>query len=152
MDMAPAMVEDDWGKTTALAVARELVMFFKRPGGQSQFSRHLEAQQRDDRFGELTLWALEHLDQDLSVAGLAGRANMSERHFARVFRERIGLTPAAWVARVRLDAARQRIEEGGRSLKDVSRICGFGDEQTLRRTFRRTLGVSPQDYRERFSG
>jgi transcriptional regulator GlxA family with amidase domain len=106
MDMALAMVEHDWGKATALAVARELVMFVKRPGGQSQFSHFLEAQQRDDRFGELELWMLEHLDADLSVKRLAQRSNISERHFARLFGARIGSPPASHVARLRIDAAR----------------------------------------------
>ncbi len=151
MDMALAMVEQDWGKATALAVARELVMFVKRPGGQSQFSRFLEAQQRDDRFGDLELWMLEHLDRDLSVAELARRCHMSERHFARLFAARIGRPPAHHVARLRIDAARSRIEQGATRLKDVARECGLGDEQRLRRAFRRLLGVTPQEYRQRFA-
>ena len=151
MDMALAMVEQDWGKATALAVARELVMFVKRPGGQSQFSHFLEAQQRDDQFGDLELWILEHLDADLSVEKLARRCNMSERHFARQFTARIGRPPAHHVARLRIDAARRRIEEGASRLKDVARQCGFGDEQGLRRAFRRSLGVTPQEYRQRFA-
>ncbi len=151
MDMALAMVEQDWGKATALAVARELVMFVKRPGGQSQFSHHLEAQRRDDRFGDLELWMLEHLDADLSVEQLARRCSMSERHFARLFAARIGRPPAHHVARLRIDAARRRIEEGATRLKDVARECGFGDEQRLRRAFRRTMGVTPQEYRQRFA-
>jgi transcriptional regulator GlxA family with amidase domain len=151
MDMALAMVEQDWGKATALAVARELVMFVKRPGGQSQFSHFLEAQQRDDRFGDLELWILEHLDADLSVENLARRCSMSERHFARLFTARIGRSPARHVARLRIDAARRRIEEGASRLKDVARECGFGDEQRLRRAFRRSLGVTPLEYRQRFA-
>jgi transcriptional regulator GlxA family with amidase domain len=151
MDMALAMVEQDWGKATALAVARELVMFVKRPGGQSQFSHFLEAQSRDDRFGDLELWMLEHLDRDLSVEQLARRCSMSARHFARMFSARIGRPPAHHVAQLRIDAARRRIEEGATRLKDVARECGFGDEQRLRRAFRRTLGVTPQEYRDRFS-
>jgi transcriptional regulator GlxA family with amidase domain len=151
MDMALAMVEQDWGKATALAVAQELVMYLKRPGGQSQFSRHLEAQQRDDRFGSLELWMVEHLDADLSVERLAARANLSPRHFAREFAAHMGATPAAFVARIRLEHARRRIEEGAERLKDVARTCGFGDEQRLRRAFRRALGVTPQEYRARFA-
>ena len=151
MVMGLAMVEQDWGKATALAVARELVMFVKRPGGQSQFSHFLEAQQRDDRFGDLELWILEHLDADLSVEQLARRCNMSERHFARLFAARIGRPPAHHVARLRIDAARRRIEEGASRLKDVARECGFGDEQRLRRAFRRSLGVTPQEYQQRFA-
>jgi transcriptional regulator GlxA family with amidase domain len=151
MDMALAMVEADWGKAIALAVAQELVMFLKRPGGQSQFSRYLEAQKRDDRFGRLELWILEHLDADLSVDRLAARANLSPRHFAREFTARIGSTPAAFVERIRVEEARRRIEEGATHLKDVAKHCGFGDEQRLRRAFRRALGVTPQDYRSRFA-
>jgi transcriptional regulator GlxA family with amidase domain len=151
MDMALAMVEDDWDKAVALAVAQELVMFLKRPGGQSQFSRHLEAQGHDDRFGRLELWMLEHLDADLSVERLAARTNLSTRHFARQFAAQVGTTPAAYVTRVRVEQARRRIEDGDVQLKDVARQCGFGDEQRLRRAFRRTLGVTPQEYRARFA-
>jgi transcriptional regulator GlxA family with amidase domain len=151
MDMALAMVEHDWGKATALAVARELVMFLKRPGGQSQFSQFLEAQQRDDAFGQLTLWMLEHLDADLSVGRLAQRCSMSERNFARLFARRVGVSPAGYVARIRVESARRRIEDGATRLKEVARQCGFGDEQRLRRAFLRQLGVTPQDYRQRFA-
>ena len=152
MDMALGMVEADWGKATALAVAQELVMYFKRPGGQSQFSRHLSAQLQDDVFGALELWMLDHLDADLSVDRLAQRANMSSRHFARLFAARMGATPAAYVKRVRIEAARRRIEEGRPRLKQVARQCGFADEQTLRRAFRQVLGITPAEYRQRFAG
>jgi transcriptional regulator GlxA family with amidase domain len=151
MDMALAMVEADWGKATALAVAQELVMYVKRPGGQSQFSRQLSAQLRDDVFGTLELWILDHLDDDLSVERLAQRANMSPRHFARLFAQRLGVTPAVYVRRVRVEEARRRIEDGNRRLKHVARECGFADEQKLRRAFRRALGVTPADYKARFT-
>jgi len=151
MDMALAMVEEDWGKTVALAVAQELVMFLKRPGGQSQFSRLLAAQQRDDTFGRLEMWILEHLDTDLSIPRLAEQTNLSPRHFARRFLDRVGTTPAAYVARARLEAARRRLEDGAEHLKEVARACGFGDEQSLRRAFKQTLGVTPQEYRARFA-
>jgi transcriptional regulator GlxA family with amidase domain len=150
MDMALAMVEDDWGKATALAVAQELVMFLKRPGGQSQFSRHLEAAQRDDVFGALELWILEHLNADLSVEKLAQRANMSARHFARLFKQRMGATPAAFVRRLRVEEARRRIESGAPRVKRIARDCGFADEQQLRRAYKHVLGVTPADYRSRF--
>ena len=152
MDMALAMVEADWGKATALAVAQELVMYFKRPGGQSQFSRHLSAQLRDDVFGNLELWILDHLDDDLSVERLAERASMSTRHFARLFAQRLGTPPGTYVRRVRVEEARRRIESGGVRLKRVARQCGFADEQKLRRAFRQVLGVTPMEYRERFAG
>lgn len=150
MDLALGLVERDWGKAVALAVAQELVLFLKRPGGQSQFSRHLNAQRRDDLFGELELWILEHLDSNLSVEMLARRMSMSPRHFARLFAERIGTSPAAYVRRARVEEARRRIEEGAARLKQVARHCGFADEQTLRRSFQQLVGVSPADYRERF--
>jgi transcriptional regulator GlxA family with amidase domain len=151
MDMALAMVESDWDKTTALAVAQELVMFLKRPGGQSQFSGHLSAQRRDDVFGALQLWIHEHLDDDLSVERLAQQANMSVRNFGRLFRRRLGSTPSEYVRRARLDEARRQIESDGRlRLKSVARRCGFRDEQQLRRAFRQGVGVTPLEYRARF--
>ncbi len=152
MDMALAMVEEDWGKTTALAVAQELVMFLKRPGGQSQFSGYIDAQLRDDLFGGLQLWIHEHLDADLSVEVLAARANMSARNFGRLFRRRLGSTPSQYVRRARLDEARRQIESGAKlRLKAVARRCGFADEQQLRRAFRQGVGITPVQYRARFA-
>jgi transcriptional regulator GlxA family with amidase domain len=150
MDLALALVEQDHGKAVALAVAQELVLFLKRPGGQSQFSRHLEAQKRDDLFGELELWMLENPRADLSVAGLARRMSMSPRHFARLFRARLGASPGAYVRRLRVEHARRRIEEGASRLKQVARDCGFADEQSLRRSFQEHVGITPADYRARF--
>lgn len=152
MDMALAMVELDWGKAVALVVAQELVMYLKRPGGQSQFSRHLAAQRRDDVFGNLELWILDHLDADLSVENLARRADMSPRHFARLFAQSMGMTPAAYVRRLRIEHARSRIESGVTRAKQVARESGFGDEQSLRRAFRQTMGITLADYRSRFAG
>lgn len=150
MDLALALVEQDHGKAVALAVAQELVLFLKRPGGQSQFSRHLQAQRRDDLFGELELWMLEHPGEDLSIAKLARRMNMSARHFARLFAARLGTSPAAYVRRLRVEQARRRIEEGALRLKQVARDCGFGDEQALRRSFQAVVGITPAEYRQRF--
>lgn len=150
MDLALALVEQDHGKAVALAVAQELVLFLKRPGGQSQFSRHLEAQRRDDLFGELELWMLEHPAEDLSVARLARRMSMSPRHFARLFAERLGSSPGAYVRRLRVERARRRIEEGALRLKQVARDCGFADEQALRRSFQNLVGITPAEYRARF--
>ncbi|MBC6981567.1 GlxA family transcriptional regulator [Caulobacter sp. 17J80-11] len=152
MDLALALVEEDWGKAVALAVAQELVVYRKRPGGQGQFSRFLEAERRNDRFGELQLWVLDRLHQDLSVERMAEVVGMSPRHFSRQFRAQVGRTPAAWLADLRLEEARRRIESGGFQLKDVARQCGFADEQNLRRVFQRRLGVAPSAYRERFGG
>jgi transcriptional regulator GlxA family with amidase domain len=151
IDMALAMVESDWGQPVALAVAQELVMFLKRPGGQSQFSAQLAAQfSEDDKLRELQLWILDHLDHDLSVPALAARLAMSERNFARRFSADVGMAPAHYVARVRLEAARRRLEENNLRVSQVARRCGFGTEETMRRTFVAELGVSPSDYRERF--
>jgi transcriptional regulator GlxA family with amidase domain len=153
MDMALAMVEEDWGQPLALAVAQMLVMFLKRPGGQSQFSGQLEAQfSEDDKLRELQLWMLEHLDQDLSVPRLAARAAMSERNFARRFTQTVGIPPAQYVSRIRLETARRKLEENGLQVAQVARRCGFGTQETMRRTFISELGVSPSDYRERFRG
>lgn len=150
MDLALALVEQDHGKAVALAVAQELVLFLKRPGGQSQFSRHLQAQRRDDLFGELELWMLENPGQDLSVDGLARRMSMSPRHFARLFVERLGESPGAYTRRLRVERARRRIEEGATRLKQVARECGFADEQALRRSFQAIVGITPAEYRQRF--
>lgn len=151
MDMALELVEQDHGKATAVAVAQELVIYRKRPGGQAQFSRFLEAERRDDRLGELQLWILDHLDEDLPLDRLAAASGMSARHLSRRFKEEVGVSPAAYVARVRLEEARRRLEAGTHSLKDVARTCGFADEQNLRRAFRKHVGVAPRAYRERFS-
>jgi transcriptional regulator GlxA family with amidase domain len=150
MDLALALVEQDHGKSVALAVAQELVLFLKRPGGQSQFSRHLEAQKRDDLFGELELWMLENPRADLSVEALARRMSMSPRHFARQFHARLGTSPAAYVRRLRVERARRRIEDGASRLKQVARDCGFADEQALRRGFQDLVGITPAEYRARF--
>ena len=153
MDMALGMVEEDWGRTVALAVAQELVMFFRRPGGQSQFSRLLQAQQSDDSLGRLELWILEHLDErGLTVDRLADRAGMSARHFARRFNERFGTTPAAYLRRARVERARKRLEDGAMRMKLVARQCGFADEQAMSRAFRDALGITPFEYRRRFAG
>ncbi len=151
MDMALAMVEEDWGQPIALAVAQILVMFLKRPGGQSQFSGHLAAQfSEDDKLRELQLWMLDHMEQDLSVPKLATRAVMSERNFARRFTQTVGMTPAAYVSKIRLEAARRKLEENDLHVSQVARRCGFGTQETMRRTFVAELGVSPSDYRDRF--
>jgi transcriptional regulator GlxA family with amidase domain len=128
-------------------------MFLKRPGGQSQFSGHLAAQfSEDDKLRELQLWMLDHLEQDLSVPRLAARVAMSDRNFARRFAQTVGMTPAQYVSTVRLEAARRKLEENDLQISQVARRCGFGTQETMRRTFVSELGVSPSDYRERFRG
>lgn len=151
IDLALALVEDDLGHDAALAVARQLVVFLKRPGGQSQFSSVLAAQAvRPGPLGDLPQWIVANLGADLSVDALAARAAMSPRHFARVFRAETGLTPAKFVERARLDAARRCLEDGSLALETVAGRCGFGSAEQMRRTFRRHLRVVPLDYRRRF--
>lgn len=151
MDLALAMVEEDHGHEVALAVARELVLFLKRPGGQSQFSAQLTAQSADrEPLRELQAWMAEHPETDLSVARLARRVAMSARHFARVFVAETGATPARFVERVRVEAARRRLEESDDGVEAIAARCGFGSAEVMRRTFLRHLRVSPSDYRRRF--
>lgn len=146
IDLALAFVEADLGRSSALAVARQLVVFLKRPGGQAQLSAALTLQDSDARFERLHSWIIGHLDHDLSVPSLAEVAGMSERTFVRHYRRATGLTPARGVEQLRVEAARRMLEDG-RSVKR----CGFGSEETMRRGFLRLLGASPQRYRERFS-
>lgn len=151
MDLALALVEEDEGHEVALAVARELVMFVKRPGGQSQFSVPLMAQATDHQpIRELQMWISEHPADDLSVVALARRAAMSPRNFARVFTREVGVTPARFVERARVEAARRRLEESSLGVDAVASECGFGSPEIMRRTFLRTLRVNPVDYRHRF--
>src|SRR5215470_3683912 len=153
MDMALAMLEQDWGTPVALAVARELVLFLKRPGGQSQFSDHLAAQfSEDSTLKDLQLWMLEHLQEDLSVARLAERAAMSQRNLARHFLATTGVAPGQYVRQLRINAARQKLEQTPLRVSQIARRCGFGSEESLRRNFVAALGVSPAAYRERFRG
>jgi transcriptional regulator GlxA family with amidase domain len=152
IDLALALVEEDLGREFALRVARQLVVFLKRPGGQSQFSALLQSQTSDDgSFARLHDWMAEHLGEDLRVEILAERAGMSARNFARVYARRLGTTPAKAVERLRLEAARRALEESGASIERVARACGFGDEERMRRAFLRRLGVAPKHYRQRFS-
>jgi transcriptional regulator GlxA family with amidase domain len=151
MDLALALVEEDLGREIALKVARALVMFVRRPGGQSQFSALLESQIADrEPLRELQVWAAEHPRGDLSVEGMAARVNMSPRNFSRVFRREVGQTPAEFAERLRVDTARRRLEETLATLDRVAEECGFGSANSMRRAFLRTLRVPPSDYRRRF--
>lgn len=151
MDLALALVEEDQGHEVALAAARELVMFVKRPGGQSQFSVPLMAQATDHQpLRELQAWISEHPADDLSVVALARRTAMSPRNFARVFTREVGVTPARFVECARVEAARRRLEESSLGIDAVASECGFGSAEIMRRTFLRTLRVNPVDYRHRF--
>jgi transcriptional regulator GlxA family with amidase domain len=152
IDLALALIEEDLGRAMALRVARHLVVFLKRPGGQSQFSAMLESQARDDGgFAALHEWLPQHLADDLGVEALAARVAMSPRNFARVYAKRMGTTPAKAVERLRVDAARRALEETTASIASIARMCGFGDEERLRRSFLRCLGVPPRHYRARFT-
>ena len=150
IDLALAFVEADLGRAVALAVARQLVVFAKRPGGQAQFSAGL-ALAADAEFDALHAWMTRNLHQDLSVPRLAARAGMSERSFARNYRTATGTTPSRAVERLRVEAARDALGSTRRSIKDIARRCGFGSEETMRRSFLRLLAVAPRDYRMRFS-
>ena len=152
IDLALALVEDDLGPEVSLDVARWLVLFLRRPGGQSQFSAQLAAgAPRQDPLLDLQAWIADNLDADLSVPALAERAFMSPRNFARVFRREFGQTPAAYVEAVRVERARQLLESSDEAVEAIAARCGFGSVETMRRAFRRTLGVSPSDYRGRFA-
>jgi transcriptional regulator GlxA family with amidase domain len=150
IDLALALVEADLGRSVALAVARYLVVFLKRPGGQAQFSAALALQAAEDKFGALHDWINEHLAGELSLSILAERAGMSERSFSRHYAEATGQTPARAVERLRVEAVRNMLSESRIPLKRVAQRCGFNSEETMRRSFLRLLAVTPQDYRSRF--
>ena len=151
IDLALALVEEDLGRSVALAVARYLVVFLKRPGGQAQFSAALALQVAEDRFGALHDWINRHLADDLSLSVLANQAGMSERSFSRHYAEATGYTPARAIEQLRLEAARRLLSESRLPVKRVAQRCGFGSEETMRRSFLRLLVVTPQDYRSRFA-
>jgi transcriptional regulator GlxA family with amidase domain len=151
IDLALALVEQDLGRTVALAVARYLVVFLKRPGGQAQFSAALSLQSAEDQFGVLHDWINKHLADDISLPRLADQAGMSERSFSRHYAEATGLTPARAVERLRVEAARRLLSESRLPVKRISQRCGFGSEETMRRSFLRVVSATPQDYRARFS-
>ena len=151
IDLALALVEEDRGRSLALAVARHLVVFLKRPGGQAQFSAALTLQSSDDRFATLHDWISNNLDGDLSLYRLAAQSGMSERSFGRRYAEATGMTPGRAVERLRVEAARQLLSETTMPVKRIAQRCGFGTEETMRRSFQRVHGVGPADYRARFS-
>jgi len=152
IDLCLALVEEDLGRRTALAVARELVLYLRRPGGQAQFSESLAAQEAaSDGIRDLVAWVQEHPASDLRVERLAKRAGLSPRHFARVFRTETGVTPGVFVEGVRVERAKLYLEETDWSLAGIATRAGFGSEDSLWRSFRRRLGVAPRDYRTRFS-
>ena len=149
IDLALALVEEDLGRAVALSVARYLVVFLKRPGGQAQFSAAL-ALQDEGRFDALHGWMAAHLSGDLSLHLLATQAGMSERSFSRHYLEATGQTPARAVERLRVEAARNLLMDSHLPVKRVAQRCGFGSEETMRRSFIRLLATTPQEYRSRF--
>ena len=151
IDLALALVEEDLGRDVALAVARYLVVFLKRPGGQAQFSAALSLQTADDMFGALHRWIAGRLAADLSLSALADQAGMSERSFSRRYAEATGQTPARAIERLRVEAARRFLSESRLPVKRIAQRCGFGSEETMRRSFLRLLAATPRDYRVRFS-
>lgn len=150
IDLALALIEDDLGRDAALTVARQLVVFLRRPGGQSQFSTQLSAQVANRQpLRDVQQWIAEHPAADLSVDTLARKANLSPRHFARAFAAETGTTPGQYVDQIRLEAARRRLEDTADGIEETARACGYGTE-AMRRAFVRELGVSPAEYRRRF--
>lgn len=151
IDLALALVEEDCGQAMALDVARGLVLFLRRPGGQAQFSVALATQTSARRsLHDLQSWIADHLDQDLSVDALASHMAMSPRHFARVFTQELGITPARYVAHARLEAARRQLELTDKSQDEIAASCGFGSAELLRRAFLRMLESTPGRYRTLF--
>jgi transcriptional regulator GlxA family with amidase domain len=153
IDLALALIEDDLGAEAALAVAREMVVFYKRPGGQRQFSEPLRFQvDSTNRFKELGAWIHANLDEDFSVDELAARTFLSVRHFARTFREEFGVTPAEFVADARLSEASRRLSLSARrmNIDAIGRSVGYENADVFRRAFDRKFGVTPAVYRERF--
>lgn len=152
VDLALALVEDDHGAEVARGIAKQLVVFVQRPGGQAQFSRQLAAQRPGrDALRETQAWIADHLDDDLSLPALARRAALSERHFSRVFRAETGMTVAAYVEAARIEAAQRLLESTRDGLDRIARTCGFGTVETMHRTFNRTIRVTPGEYRRHFS-
>jgi transcriptional regulator GlxA family with amidase domain len=152
IDLALALVEEDHGREVALAIARVLVMFLKRPGGQAQFSAQLAEQLAErEPLRELQAYVSDHPREDLSVEALARRVGMSPRNFSRVFAREVGTTPARFVTRARVETARRLLEETSDDLEAICEACGLGTPESMRRAFLRTVGVAPSVYRERFN-
>ena len=149
MDLALALIEEDVGKEIAMRVARKLVLFYKRPGGQNQFSEFLLSQS-NNFFNELIDWIMQNLSKDLSIEKLAEQVSMSPRNFTRLFKKELEDTPAKFIEKLRLRHARILLENKKSALKEVARQCGFKSEEQMRRAFQRELCVTPQEYQTRF--
>lgn len=151
IDLALSFVEEDFGSVIALAVAREIVVYLKRSGGQLQYSQPLEAQTRTKaHFGDLTQWIRGNLRSDLTLESLAERVKLSPRHLARKFKASLGQTPAEFVEELRLDEARWLLVNGDDSMNDLAQTVGYMSDDTFRRAFERRYGIAPAEYRQRF--
>jgi transcriptional regulator GlxA family with amidase domain len=151
IDLSLALIEEDFGPQVALSVARELVVYMKRPGGQEQFSEPLKFQvSSNSRFADLAAWMLGHLDRDLSVETMAQHMNLCPRQFSRRFRMEFNSSPAAFVQRLRLDEARKRLSAPGCTVESVADSVGFHDPDSFRRAFMQRFGVAPSHYRNGF--
>lgn len=152
IDLALAWVEEDCGSALAHEIAREFVLFLRRSGGQEQLSVSLGNQASNMKgIQELQVWIAEHVDSNLSVQTLAERVAMSVRNFERVFTRETGCTPARYVARTRVEAARRALEDTDKSIEQIARNCGFASADLMRRAFIRCVGTTPARYRSRFS-
>lgn len=151
IDLALALIEEDYGPRAALGVARELVVYLKRSGGQEQFSEPLKFQtSAANRFSHLASWIVEHLDQDLSIEALAQRVFMSPRHFGRLFKQSFGRTPAVYAEDLRLGEARHRLTEGNATIAHIASSLGYQSDDAFRRAFERRFRLAPANYRARF--
>jgi transcriptional regulator GlxA family with amidase domain len=151
IDLSLALIEEDFGPGVALNVARELVVYLKRSGGQEQYSAPLQFQsQAQDRLADVAAWIINHLDEDLAVERLAEKANVCPRHFSRLFRDSFGSSPADFVEKLRLGEARQLLGERGGRIESVAAAVGFASADSFRRAFERRFGLTPTVYRGRF--
>jgi transcriptional regulator GlxA family with amidase domain len=153
IDLALALIEEDAGRQAAMNVARLLVVYLKRSGGQSQYSALLAAQveSESETFDPLDRWIAEHLKEDLRVEALAERVHMSPRNFARAYAEKRGCTPAKAVEAIRVEAARRRLEETEERIESVAETSGFSSEEQMRCAFIRIVGIPPREYRKHFA-
>lgn len=152
IDLTLALVEEDFGREIAMIVARYMVVYFRRSGGQSQFSAHLVSQMSDQTsIQRIQQYILDNLTESLKVDELSREIGMSPRNFARVFRRETGMTPKEFVLAARIDAARRKLEDTRFSLKTIAHDCGFDNTSTMRRSFIRLIGVNPTDYRNHFA-
>lgn len=152
IDLSLALVEEDFGRNIAVMVARILVLYLKRPGNQSQFSAILTHQTTDYQpIKDIQEWIINHLSENFTVEQLAEKALMSPRNFARVFLHEIGITPAKYIEKIRIETARRRLEETQLTIDEISDECGFGNADRLRRSFLRSLNTTPSDYRRKFT-